>query len=38
MKKTGLKDVVNFLYVDFNATDTNNVLDIQKYLTTESIT
>ena len=32
MKKTGLKRVVNFFSVDFNLIDTNDVLDIHKYL------
>ena len=31
-KKTGLKRVVKFLSVDFNPIDTNNSLDIRKYL------
>ena len=32
MKKPGLKGVVKFFYVDFNPIDTNNNLDIHKYL------
>ena len=32
MKKPGLKGVVKFFYVDFNPIDTNNILDIHKYL------
>ena len=32
MKKTGLKEVVKFFSVDFNLTDTKDILDIQKYL------
>ena len=32
MKKTGLKEVVNFFSVDFNPIDTNNILDIHEYL------
>ena len=32
MKKTGLKGVVNFFSVDYNPIDTNNILDIYKYL------
>ena len=32
MKKAGLKGVVKFVSVDFNAVDTNNILDIHKYL------
>ena len=33
MKKTGLKGIVNFSFsVDFNPIDTNNILDIHKYL------
>ena len=31
-KKKGLKRVVKFLSVDFNPIDTNNSLDIRKYL------
>ena len=31
MKQTRLKGVVNFFSVDFNPTDTNNILDIHKY-------
>ena len=32
MKKTGLKEVVKFFSVDFNPIDTNDILDIHKYL------
>ena len=32
MKKTGLKEVVNFFSVDFNSIDTYDILDIHKYL------
>ena len=32
MKKPGLKRLVKFFYVDFNPIDTNNILDIHKYL------
>ena len=32
MKRTGLKRVVKCFSVDFNAIDTNNILDIHKYL------
>ena len=32
MKKTGLKGVVKFFSVDFNPFDTNDTLDIHKYL------
>ena len=32
MKKTGLKGVINFFWVDFNPIDTNDILDIHKYL------
>ena len=32
MKKTGLKGVVKFFSVDFNPIDTNDILDIHKYL------
>ena len=31
-KKTGLKGVVIFVSVDFNSIDTNDILDIHKYL------
>ena len=31
MKKTGLKVIVKSFSVDFNPTDTNNILDIHKY-------
>ena len=32
MKKTGLGGVVKFLSIDFNPSDTNDILDIHKYL------
>ena len=32
-KKTGLKGVIKFFSVDFNPTDTNDILDIHKNLT-----
>ena len=32
MKKTGLKGSVKFFSVDFNSIDTNDSLDIRKYL------
>ena len=32
MKKTELKEVVNFFSVDFNSIDTYDILDIHKYL------
>ena len=32
MKKTGLKGAVKFISVDVNPIDTNNILDIHKYL------
>ena len=32
MKKTGLKGFVIFCSVDFNPIDTNDILDIHKYL------
>ena len=32
MKITGLKGVVSFFSADFNPIDTNNILDIHKYL------
>ena len=31
-KKTGLEVAVNFFSVDFNPIDTNNIIDIRKYL------
>ena len=31
-KKTGLKEVVKLFSVDFNPTDINNILNINKYL------
>ena len=34
MKKTGLKGSVNFFPVDINPIDTNNILDIKRYLMT----
>ena len=32
MKKSGLKEIVNFFSVDFNPIDANNILDIHKYI------
>ena len=32
MKKTGLKGIVTFFSIDFNPTDTKDILDIHKYL------
>ena len=32
MKKTGLEGIVEFFSVDFNSIDTNDILDIHKYL------
>ena len=32
MKTTGLKEAVKFFSVDFNPIDTNQILDIHKYL------
>ena len=32
MKKTGLKGVVKLFPVDFNPIDTNDILNIHKYL------
>ena len=32
MKKTGLKGVVKLFSLDFNPVDTNDILDIHKYL------
>ena len=38
MKKIGLKEVLNFFSVDFNPVDTNNILDIHKYLMKKNMT
>ena len=38
MKKTGLKGSVHFFSVDFNPIDTNDVLDIHKYLMKKTLT
>ena len=32
MKKTGLKEVAKLFSFDFNPIDTNNILDVHKYL------
>ena len=32
MKKTGLKKTVKFYSVDFDPIDTNNILDVHRYL------
>ena len=32
MIKTGLKEIVNYFFVDFNLIYTNNILDIHRYL------
>ena len=32
MKKTGLNGIANFFSVDFNPIDTNDILDIHRYL------
>ena len=32
MQKTGLKGIIIFFSVDFNPIDTNNILNIHKYL------
>ena len=32
MKKTGLKELKKFFSVDFNPIDTDDILDIHKYL------
>ena len=32
MRKRRLKGIVNFFPVDFNSIDTNDILDIRKYL------
>ena len=31
-KKTGLKETVKHFFVDFSSTDTNDILEIHKYL------
>ena len=31
-EKAGLKRIENFCFIEFNATATNNILDIHKYL------
>ena len=36
MKETGLKGVVKDFTVNCNAVDTNNILDIQRYLMQET--
>ena len=36
MKKTGLKGVVKFFSVDYNAIDINDILDIHGYLMKET--
>ena len=36
MKKTGLKEVAIFFSLDFNPSDTNDFLDIHKYLMEKS--
>ena len=33
MKKTGLRGYINAFYVNYNIIDTNEILDIYKYLT-----
>ena len=35
MKKTGLKESVNFSSVDYKSINTNEILDIYKYLMKE---
>ena len=32
MKKAGLKEIVQFFFVDFNPMNTNDIIDIHKYL------
>ena len=32
MKLAGLKGIVKFISADFNPIDTNNILDIRRYL------
>ena len=32
MEKTGLQEMVNFFSVDFNPIETNDIVDIHKYL------
>ena len=36
VKKTGLNGVVKVFHVDYHATDTNNILDIYRYLIKET--
>ena len=37
MKKTGLKEMsLFFFFVDYNTIDTNNILDIHRYLMKET--
>ena len=36
MKNTGLNRVVNVFFVNFNATDTSDILDIHRYLMKET--
>ena len=33
MKKIGLKGIVKVFSIDYNANDTNDILDIHRYLT-----
>ena len=32
MKKAGLKEIVQFFFVDFNPMNTNDIIDIHKHL------
>ena len=36
MKRTGLKEMSLFFFVDYNTIDTNNILDIHRYLMKET--
>ena len=36
MKKTALKGVAKVIFVDYNATDTSDILDIHRYLMKET--
>ena len=37
MKRTGLKGSVQVFYVDYNAIDTNSILNIHRYLMKETL-
>ena len=36
MKKTALKGVAKVIFVDYNATETSDILDIHRYLMKET--